>query len=189
MHDYYPIMAGAVSKLDTNTLETRRTLFERARAILHEQLRLRDPPATEPEIVHERFALEDAIRKVESRVGRRPRFARKFGGRGVNEAFSGTPQVSIIEQRPVDSGPPRGRITISEGRSTIEFFKSADASTFAHLCAVDWLQQLLRDAEHPLAPSRSSRMPLPSSNGSASIPPPTSRPATKRNSPAGSRPT
>jgi hypothetical protein len=66
MANYYPVLAGAVSKPDTNTPEARRTLFERARAILNEQLRARQPPATKPEIMRERFALQDAIRKVES---------------------------------------------------------------------------------------------------------------------------
>jgi hypothetical protein len=63
MTDYHPLLAGAVSKLDTNTAEARQTLFERARAILIEQLRSRQPPATESEIMRERFALEDASAK------------------------------------------------------------------------------------------------------------------------------
>jgi hypothetical protein len=63
MPDYYPLMAGWVSELDTNTPEARRALFERARAML---IHSGHPPATETEITRERFALEEAIRKVES---------------------------------------------------------------------------------------------------------------------------
>jgi hypothetical protein len=61
MADFYPLMAKAVSRLEENTAEARQELFDRARVILVEQLRLRQPPATEPEIMAERFALEDAI--------------------------------------------------------------------------------------------------------------------------------
>jgi hypothetical protein len=41
MADYYPLMAGAVSKLDTKSPEARHALFERTRAILIDQLRSR----------------------------------------------------------------------------------------------------------------------------------------------------
>lgn len=61
-------MSQAVSRLKRDTAEARQELFERARTILIEQLRKREPPATEAEIMRERFALEDAIRKIEADV-------------------------------------------------------------------------------------------------------------------------
>jgi hypothetical protein len=48
----------------------------------------------------------------------------------------------------------RGRITLSEGRATIDLFKSADASTFMHECAHLWLDELVRDAEDQDAPTQ-----------------------------------
>jgi hypothetical protein len=65
MSNYFPFIADAVLKLEENNAETREQLFARARIILVEQLRLRQPAPTEPEILTERLALDDAIRKVE----------------------------------------------------------------------------------------------------------------------------
>jgi len=66
MHDYYPIIARAVSRLGRNTPEERRDLFERIRRILIEQLRIREPPATESDFRREHAALEHAIERVEA---------------------------------------------------------------------------------------------------------------------------
>jgi hypothetical protein len=47
----------------------------------------------------------------------------------------------------------RGKITFcKDGRTAITLTKDADASTFMHESAHHWLEQLLTDAEHPLAP-------------------------------------
>ena len=66
MHDYYPLIARAVSRLDSNTPEVRRAVFRQVRIILLDQLLRRQPPASDTEIERECAALEDAIRKVES---------------------------------------------------------------------------------------------------------------------------
>ncbi len=71
MADYYPLIARAVSGLDKNTGEIRRTLYERARAALVGQLRSVDPPLNESDITRERLALEEAIRKVETEASKR----------------------------------------------------------------------------------------------------------------------
>src|SRR5580700_8411441 len=55
--DYYPAIADAVSKLDSNTAEARQALFERAKSLVVQELRARRPPAKEPEIVRECAAL------------------------------------------------------------------------------------------------------------------------------------
>lgn len=65
MHDYYPIVARAVARLEGNTPVSRRAVFERIRIVLIDQLHIRQPPLSDSEIVRERLALEDAIRKVE----------------------------------------------------------------------------------------------------------------------------
>ena len=68
VRDYYPAIADAVSKLDSNTAETRQALFERAKSLVVQELRARRPPAKEPEIVRECAALRAAIRKVEAEL-------------------------------------------------------------------------------------------------------------------------
>ena len=65
MHDYYTVIARAVSRLESNTPVTRKAVFDRARTILIDQLRIRRPPASDAEIIREREALENAIRKIE----------------------------------------------------------------------------------------------------------------------------
>ena len=56
--------------------------------------------------------------------------------------------------------PARGKISLADpsdpraARSLITFFKNADASTFMHETAHDWLERLLRDATHSKAPQQ-----------------------------------
>lgn len=73
MTDYQVLIARAVAGLEKNTGEARRTLYERARTALVDQLRGLDPPLSESEITQQRLALEESIRKVESEAARRPR--------------------------------------------------------------------------------------------------------------------
>jgi hypothetical protein len=73
MADYYPLISRAVAGLERNTGENRRSLYERARNALLDQLRSVTPPLSETDITRERLALEEAIRKVESDVARRMR--------------------------------------------------------------------------------------------------------------------
>ena len=71
MADYYPLIAKAV--VGQSSGEARRVLYDRARAALVAQLRGVDPPLAEADITRERLALEEAIRKCEADVARRPR--------------------------------------------------------------------------------------------------------------------
>jgi len=73
MADYYPLISRAVAGLERNTGENRRSLYERARNALLDQLRNVTPALSESDITRERLALEEAIRKVESDVARRMR--------------------------------------------------------------------------------------------------------------------
>lgn len=88
--------------------------------------------------------------------------------RGANE-----PLKAAREQKPLDFGlfsddakqrslfqdgeEPRGRITLSEGEAIIDLFKTADQSTFMHESGHLWLDELMRDAEHPNAPQQLTR--------------------------------
>ena len=83
MADYYPLIARAISGLDPSAPgESRRALYERARAALIQQLRSVDPPLSESEITRERLSLEEAVRKVESEPAQRAREASRPGGGG-----------------------------------------------------------------------------------------------------------
>src|SRR3979490_974197 len=72
MADYYPLIARAIAGLDPSAPgESRRALYERARAALIAQLRSVEPPLSESEITRERLSLEEAVRKVESEAAQR----------------------------------------------------------------------------------------------------------------------
>ncbi len=80
MADYYPLIARAIAGLDPSAPgESRRALYERARAALIAQLRSVEPPLSESEITRERLSLEEAVRKVESEAAQRAREATRSG--------------------------------------------------------------------------------------------------------------
>jgi len=80
MADYYALIARAISGLEPRAPgESRRALYERARAALIAQLRGARPELSESEITRERLS-EDAVRKVEAEAAQRARDAtRTFG--------------------------------------------------------------------------------------------------------------
>jgi hypothetical protein len=83
MADYYPLIARAIAGLDPSAPgESRRALYERARAALIAQLRSVDPPLSESEITRERLSLEEAVRKVESEAAQRARDSTRPAGAG-----------------------------------------------------------------------------------------------------------
>src|SRR6266481_995515 len=87
MADYYPLIARAIAGLDPSAPgESRRALYERARAALISQLRSVQPPLSESEITRERLSLEEAVRKVESEAAQRARDARSGGGAGASSS-------------------------------------------------------------------------------------------------------
>jgi hypothetical protein len=90
MADYYPLIARAIAGLDPSAPgESRRALYERARAALIAQLRSVQPPLSESEITRERLSLEEAVRKVESEAAQRAREASRPAGppRTSGDAF------------------------------------------------------------------------------------------------------
>jgi hypothetical protein len=94
MADYYPLIARAIAGLDPNAPgESRRALYERARAALIAQLRGVQPPLSESEITRERLALEEAVRKVESEAAQRAREASRGTG------TSGSPRAGDALRR------------------------------------------------------------------------------------------
>jgi hypothetical protein len=87
MADYYPLIARAIAGLDPSAPgESRRALYERARAALIAQLRSVQPPLSESEITRERLSLEEAVRKVESEAAQRARDASRAAAGGAPRA-------------------------------------------------------------------------------------------------------
>ncbi|HEX5508481.1 MAG TPA: hypothetical protein VFX37_08245 [Pseudolabrys sp.] len=91
MADYYPLIARAINGLDKNTVESRASLYDRARAALVAQLRASDPPLDESEITRERLSLEDAIRRIEADA--------------IHANRSATPTPQAPESRPSAAEP------------------------------------------------------------------------------------
>jgi class 3 adenylate cyclase len=69
--DYHQLIAKAVEGLDRSTREARRVLYERARKALVAQMRSAQSALSKPDIVKERLALEEAIRKIEAEAARK----------------------------------------------------------------------------------------------------------------------
>jgi hypothetical protein len=106
MADYYPLIARAIAGLDPSAPgESRRALYERARAALIAQLRGVQPPLSESEITRERLSLEEAVRKVESEAAQRARDAsRPSGDRARSgDAFRANTRPNA---RPGETAPP-----------------------------------------------------------------------------------
>jgi hypothetical protein len=115
MADYYPLIARAIAGLDPSAPgESRRALYERARAALIAQLRSVEPPLSESEITRERLSLEEAVRKVESEAAQRAREATRSGdttrpgdaartGARAGDAFRATTRPT---PRPGETTPP-----------------------------------------------------------------------------------
>src|SRR6201996_4646668 len=111
MADYYPLIARAISGLDPSAPgESRRALYERARAALIAQLRGVEPPLSESEITRERLSLEEAVRKVESEAAQRAREASRSGGGDASRAGSKASNSLRTNARPLSrpesSAPP-----------------------------------------------------------------------------------
>ncbi|MFH1345849.1 MAG: hypothetical protein ABIL01_32265, partial [Pseudomonadota bacterium] len=103
MADYYPLIARAIAGLDPSAPgESRRALYERARAALIAQLRGVQPPLSESEITRERLSLEEAVRKVESEAAQRARDASRGGAR-AGDSFRATTRPPT---RPGEPAPP-----------------------------------------------------------------------------------
>lgn len=110
MADYYPLIARAIAGLDPSAPgESRRALYERARAALIAQLRSVDPPLSESEITRERLSLEEAVRKVESEAAQRARDASRSGdasrpgGSRAGDSFRANTRAPA---RPGEPAPP-----------------------------------------------------------------------------------
>ena len=73
MTEYYPVLKRFVDGLTDNTAAARRTIYETARTVLLERLYGQRPALPAKEIMRERLALEDGVRKIEAEAARRLR--------------------------------------------------------------------------------------------------------------------
>lgn len=105
MADYYPLIARAVAGLDNNTGETRRAVYDRARAALLAQLRGAEPRLPDADITRERLALEAAIRKVETEAVRSSHPAPQAPGQ-PSAPRPAAPSASPLPPRETVKAPP-----------------------------------------------------------------------------------
>jgi len=68
MGDYYLVIAHAVARLPSKTLEARHAIYERARTALRERLSNYDPALSDTALANEQAALENAISSVEANL-------------------------------------------------------------------------------------------------------------------------
>ena len=111
MNDYYQLITKAVAGLDPDAPgESRRALYERARAALLAELRTVNPPFTEAEITRERLALEEAVRRVEGEASQHARHARipAFSDLGTNTEDLGK---TVAVPSMIVTGRATGRLT------------------------------------------------------------------------------
>jgi hypothetical protein len=115
MADYYPLIARAIAGLDPNAPgESRRALYERARAALIAQLRSVQPPLSESEITRERLSLEEAVRKVESEAAQRAREAARAppGAQRPGDALRRAGAARSADGGPPSAGSPSANQSI-----------------------------------------------------------------------------
>jgi lipoprotein-anchoring transpeptidase ErfK/SrfK len=67
--DYHSVILGAIGKLDPNTVETRRSIYDRARQAMLDRLQSVEPRLPKPVIDGELSALNEAIERAEAQYG------------------------------------------------------------------------------------------------------------------------
>lgn len=122
MADYYPLLVRAISGLSQNTAETRKIVFDRARAALLKQLRSVEPPLPEGEIGRERQSLEDAIRRIAAEYPEPPAVAEPTvrpaapagAGASVPASTEAPPPPAPSKPAPASEpvGPEAGKVAI-----------------------------------------------------------------------------
>jgi hypothetical protein len=191
MTDYLPLLSRAVTGLERNTAEARRSVYDRARQALLKQLRSMNPPLAESEITRERLALEEAIRRIETQTVRPPEravpppspsaaprapvptaqeLAQEFSLPG-NPAPPPPPALPTArrEARPAPATPPAAPAP----RRPVPPAARGDISADAFLIE-DSIPAPAAPA--PVQPSRGPRVPEPSLNGHADAALPSARP-------------
>jgi lipoprotein-anchoring transpeptidase ErfK/SrfK len=96
--DYYIILSRAVAELVPNTVGSRAALFDRARKVIRDEMRLNRHRWTDTEIVAEGDNFENAVARIEAEMVRRP--TRSPVGRQESTPPTGGQQVISPAGRP-----------------------------------------------------------------------------------------
>ena len=168
MADYYPLIARAIAGLDPSAPgESRRALYERARAALIAQLRSVEPPLSESEITRERLSLEEAVRKVESEAAQRARDATRYGPRcrahraRAGDAFRANTRAATRAGEAGSSQPstsPAGRVRRVSRAASVAAQRSPAART-GRPPATSRARHAARDSRRSRCRIRSCRRP------------------------------
>jgi lipoprotein-anchoring transpeptidase ErfK/SrfK len=110
MVDYYPILAKAMSAPEAADPQWRRSIYDRARRMLVQELQARRPPTPRAAIAAEQAALDAAIRRVEAEITRPPRRAAVYDERDgdIAETISVEPDP---DREPIARPPRFGNAT------------------------------------------------------------------------------
>jgi hypothetical protein len=110
MAEYYPLLARAVAALPDSTPESRRSIYERARAALVAQLRAVQPPIAEDDIAHESKMLDEAIAQLEAEAEAAAKVpAPPIEAPGAPPQASQAPQVTLETKAAEPPPPPEPR--------------------------------------------------------------------------------
>ena len=107
MDDYYSILARAVSRLATNSVQVRQELYEHARTVFTTQLLGQDPQISALEIIGERVEFETAILRVEAEWQSMPeRHPETFADNDI-------PDFASLLREPVLPAPSSNNVGVS----------------------------------------------------------------------------
>jgi hypothetical protein len=107
MADYYPLIARAIAGLDPNAPgESRRALYERARAALIQQLRSVQPPLSESEITRGDCRWKRPCARARRRPPSAPATPPSGGGARGGDAFRRA-NAGAPADAPAPGAPPR----------------------------------------------------------------------------------
>jgi hypothetical protein len=97
MADFYPVLKKAIDALPAGaSRETRNALYDKARAALLRQLQARDPLPSEGDIMRQRLALEEVVRRIEQEADDEALTALE----DLGQAAAPTPYAPVQPSRP-----------------------------------------------------------------------------------------
>src|SRR5437667_1198663 len=137
MTDYYRVITAEIACLDKSSPDSRREFYWRARAELELQLCGLDPPLKQSEMMRERLALDEAIRKIEVEAERLPRVDAPDTAptRPVGPPEQEVPSIGCQEPAPHESTPKRD--SMSEERREDRSTDTPDAPVVGQLPKLD----------------------------------------------------
>ena len=136
MTDYYRVIARGIADLDTSP-DSRREFYWRARAELELQLCGLDPPLKQSEMIRERPALDEAIRKIEAQAECLPQVDAPDTAptRPVGPPEQEVPSIGC--QKPAPHGSTPKPDSISEEKREDRSTDTPDAPVVAQLPKLD----------------------------------------------------